>query len=458
MNLALHPTDRAYNITYIYKMKINSITIAITIITALILTGCSGGDDDNSSNNSRNNSADRAPTVEAVQARYGGLPLEERLTGVVRAKNQTEIYAQISAPIVEVLVNDGDPVVKGQALVRLRDTNFKERLRQAESGLQIADAQVRQAAATRQQAEARLNRVRTLSERDLSTAAELETLEAELESADASLNLARAQRDQAASVVEERKEELENTIVTSPTAGVVGRRNAEVGQQVTPNTQLFLVGDVDNVDVSINLTERMLSYIEVGQTAAVYSEAMTDTLIRSTLARISPFLDPVTHSTTAQLDIPNPGRLLRPGMFVTVDVFYGESDQATLIPNNAIYNNPRQGSRGVFVAETSNSELTLPGDENGSGNIYGPFPVRFIPIDIVAEGREISGVRGIDSGDWVVTVGQNLLIRGQQQARFRPMSWERILRLQGLQSQDIINLIEEKLANQSQSDTSGTGA
>ena len=419
--------------------------LSLLSIGLLFFAGCSAGEENNS-NNRGNRGGDFAPTVEAIQARVGALPLEERLSGVVRARNQTVIYSEITAPVVEVLVNDGDAVTKGQSLVRLRDRSFRERVRQAESGLQIANAQVKQAETNLVQAQAALQRILTLSERDLGTQVEMERLRAELASAEASLSLAKAQRDQVSSQLEERKQELENTVVVSPVTGVVGRRNAEVGQQVTPNTMLFEVGDLSVVEVQINLTERMLGYIEPGMNAAVYSQAMTDTLIRTNLTRISPFLDPVAHSTQGQLVIDNEGGLLRPGMFVTVDIFYGESDQAALIPNNAIYNHPRQGTRGVYILEASQVELNA-GGEFAEG-IYGPFPAQFVPVEIVAEGRMVSGVRGINSGDWVVTVGQNLLATGRTQARFRPMNWDRMLELQGMQSQDIIRLIKEKLADQ----------
>lgn len=415
----------------------------------IFIAACSGEEAETNQNRGNRGGGGPTPTVEAVQARIGALPLEERLSGVVRARNQTEIYPEISAPIVEVFVNDGDPVTKGQPLVKLRDRTFRERLRQAESGLQIANAQVRQAENNVTQAEAALRRILALSERDLTTQVEIETLRADLASAEASLSLAEAQREQAKSQLEERRQELENTLIVSPVSGVVGRRNAEVGQQVSPNSMLFQVGDLSVVEIHVNLTERMLGYIEPGMTAAIYSQSMRDTLIQASLTRISPFLDPVAHSTQGQLVVPNDGRLLRPGMFVTVDIFYGESEQAALVPNNAIYNHPRQGTRGIYVLDASNVELP---EDQLSGGVQGPFPARFVPVEIVAEGRMISGVRGINSGDWVVTVGQNMLATGRSEARFRPMPWDRMLELQGMQSQDLIRLIQQKLAEQRISD------
>ena len=94
------------------------------------------------------------PAVEAVQARYGSLPLTQRLSGIVEARNQIAIYPEVSAVIVEVNVKNGDMVKKGDPLVRLRDKEFQERLKQATAGYQIAVAQLKQA-------EARLNEIQS---------------------------------------------------------------------------------------------------------------------------------------------------------------------------------------------------------------------------------------------------------------------------------------------------------
>ena len=59
-------------------------------------------------------------SIEAVEARYGGLPLRERLTGTVRASGQVAIYPEASGPIVEVLARNGDAVQAGDPLVRIR--------------------------------------------------------------------------------------------------------------------------------------------------------------------------------------------------------------------------------------------------------------------------------------------------------------------------------------------------
>ncbi len=415
----------------------------ILFVSLFVLSGCS---DEENSNNPGNRDANRAPTVEAVQVITGSLPLEEQLTGVVKAHNQTDIYPEITAPITGVAVNNGDFVEAGQILVRLRDTEARERLRQAESGLQITRAQVRQAEANLNRSLMELERVRRLQSRDMETDAALENMEAEVESAEASLELNLAQQNQAESLIEERRNELENTVIRAPINGVVGMRNAEPGQQANPSTQLFMIGDPERMKVEIVLTEAMTGYIEPGH-PAVISSPRSDRSVESTITRVSPFLNPVTHTTIAEIEVDNPDGILRPGMFVTVNVRYADSDHAILVPNNALFYHPDHGVQGVYVAERVGQELDFEGDTPPNEQT-GPAPVQFVPVNIIAKGRMVSGISGIPNDSWVVSLGQNLLVRGADEANIRPVEWDHIIDLQEIQSRDLFDMIERKLANQ----------
>lgn len=427
--------------------------ILLTISTAAFFQACSSEDGANSGNNTS-----VVPAVEAVQAQFGGLPLEERLNGIVSASNQVDIYPRISAPIEEIYVQNGDIVSQGDPLLKLRDTEYRERLRQAEASLRISIAQRRQAEAALGEVESQLRRERILEDRNLSSELEIEQLEAQLESALASLDLAEAQVDQAESNVEEQKDALSRTIIRSPVSGTVGQRAADVGMLVTAGSPLFTVGNLSETKITINLTERMLGYISVGQTARIFSDNIRDTVLVSEVSRISPFLGAGNFSTTAEIDIDNSGGYLLPGMFVTVDVLYGESEQTTVIPLSAIYRNPQSGVTGVYVASSfgvEGEQLDALDRGESPSNLSNPTDVEFIPIEVVARGRDAAGVNGIRSGDWVVTVGQNLLQRNNSEiARVRPVGWQNIMDMQRLRPQDLLReIMNTNVADQQRLDT-----
>jgi multidrug efflux pump subunit AcrA (membrane-fusion protein) len=213
----------------------------------------------------------------------------------------------------------------------------------------------------------------------------------------------------------------------------MGQRNAEVGMIADPATPLFVVGDLSELIVEIPLTESMLSYVRSGLPVRVTAQSLAQPL-RAELSRVSPFLAAGSFSTVGEIDVANPDGRLQPGMFVTVDVLYGESESATLVPSSALWEDPRTGVVGVYVVDMrgavvpASSELS--DDERG---------VEFRPVEVLAQGAATVGLRGVEPDEWVVTVGQHLL-HGQEatSARVRPTSWERMLELQGLQREDVL--------------------
>jgi len=412
---------------------------SLLLLSLLSAISVSCSNEETNQNNS--NTGQVIPAVEAIQARFGSLPLEERLNGIVSAGNQVEIYPRITAPIEEVYVETGQRVEKGEILVRLRDNEFRERLRQAEASLRINVAQQRQARAALGEIESQMRRQQILEERDLTSELEMERIRAQLESAEASLELAMAQVEQAESNVEEQKDALDQTLIRAPVNGTVGLRAAEIGMLASTTSRLFMIGDLSRSKITVNLTERMMRYITAGQSVRIFSENLGDTVLTGKISRISPFLGAGSFSTEAEIDIGNESRFLMPGMFVNIDVLYGESEQATIVPLSSIYRHPQTGETGVFVAVNLGMEAEMLGELEGN-QLSNPTGIEFIPIDVIARGREAAGVAGIRSGQWVVTVGQNLLIRDQSgTARVRPVSWEKIIDMQRMRPQDLLREI-----------------
>jgi RND family efflux transporter MFP subunit len=382
------------------------------------------------------------PAVEAVQARLGALPLTQRLSGVVEGRNQVEIHPEITAIVIEVLVVDGDEVDEGQPLVRLRATEFEKRLSQARANHRIAAAQLRRAEAQAKEARADYERLQTLATEAMASAAELEAGEARAESAEAEIELAQARVDQTLAVAGEAEANLARTVVRSPIAGAVGNRDVELGMLARPTTRLLTVGQLDSVQVRIILTDRMLEVIEEGQRTEILLGGAS---LSAPLSRISPFLHPVTHTTEAQIDLGNADHRLKPGMFVSVDVFYGESETATLVPLSAVYEHPILGVTGVYVAE---DEMPAAPAEVLQGArtdfLTEPLAFRFVPVELLAEGRMAAAVSPVASDAWVVSLGQNLLGGEEANARVRPVDWQRVERLQTLQREDLMRELAER--------------
>jgi HlyD family secretion protein len=416
--------------------------LALSFGVSLLTLACGSNEETGESSRTENKVI---PAVEAVQARYGSLPLVERFSGNVRSENQVPLYPQLSAKIAAVYVENGQYVREGDVLVKLEDEQLKQQLNQAEAGLRINEARLKQAKAQLAELNSRFNRVKQLADQDLSSELEFEQIQAELTSAEANVELVEAQVEQSKAQVDERKDALSRTLVKAPISGTIGQRNAQIGMQVNTNTQLFLIGDLSKLRVEIVLTENMLNRISIGQSATIMVEDYDGNMqqVDAKLSRISPFLNEVTRSTEAEIDVENVNGWLKPGMFVSVDIHFGETQQATLIPVSALYTDPVSGLEGVFVATSLGSEIQFASDSSGeqnSGNeaLTSPTPVQFTPVDVLARGRMEVGVGGVESGKWIITIGQDLLGEGREEARVRTITWDRVVDLQSLQREDLL--------------------
>jgi RND family efflux transporter MFP subunit len=390
------------------------------------------------------------PAVEVVAARRGALPLRERLTGTVRASGEVAIYPQTSGAVVEVLAQNGSAVTKGRPLVRIQTPGARPQLEQARSNLDLARAEVRQAEAELKDVDAKYQRALVLGDRGIVSAESVQTLRAEVETARASLAAAKAQAAAAQAGVAERSEVQGQLTVRAPISGRIGQRNVEVGMLVDSQTALFVIGRLDVVRVEVPVTQEILARVRTGQRVEL-GPGEGQPAIGAEVSRISPFLSPGSYSAEVEIDVPNESGALVPGMFVSVDIFYGESEQATLVPTSAIYEHPATGQQGVFVM--NEPPPGVPADaraESGAAADAGTEPqaIPFRAVNVIAEGPQTVGVSGVQAGEWVVVVGQHLLSAqaGMQApvARVRVIAWERILELQGLQRQDLLRRFMEK--------------
>lgn len=412
--------------------------LAPVLALAASAAGCGGGVDPAPSAGSA-----VVPAVEALPAQAGTLPLFDEVSGVVRARNQVAIHPEISGSVVAVRVRNGDQVAPGQELVRLDDGPQREQLRQAEAGLLMAEATAAEVRAREAEVRAQVLRTRALAQSGLVSELDLETREAQLAAAEAQSAQAAARVAQARAAVAERESALAKTVVRAPAPGRVGQRAVEVGTVVSPASTLFLLGDFDDLLVEVPLTQAMLRDVREGTPVEIAARDGEEAPVRASVSRISPFLEQGSFSTVAELDLPPGNGGLRPGMFVSVRVLRGESRPSTLVPTSAVWEDPRSGADLVFVVEEDGG-LAEPVGEVGAVPEQ-PRRVGVRPVRVLAEGRGRSGVEGVEEGEWVVTVGQHLLHEQMQatdaeavEARVRPTSWQRVLELQGLQREDLL--------------------
>lgn len=406
-------------------MRLRSLSAFLFLPTIFVLASACGGEGDPEADAE----GTEKPYVEIVEAREGSVPLEERVSGIIRAENQVSIRAEIEAPVVEVLVRNGQAVRKGQPLVRLDPETLRDQARQAQAALEVARASVVEASSRVTEIESRAARLRSLAAENLISQQDIDTLDAELASARATAAQERARVSQAEATLAERSRALERSVIRAPISGTVGRRNAEVGMIARPSDILFVIGDLEELIVEVPLTEEMLGYVRQGQAVRIHSARLDGGSVEGILSRISPFLETASFSTVGEIDIPNPGQRLQPGMFVQVDLLYGESEHATLVPTSALWEDPASGDMTAWIVTDPRPAGTEPDDT---------ATVERRKISVIGEGRLAAAVGGVQPGEWVVVLGQHLFREPKGEARLRSTTWERVAELQNLQREDLL--------------------
>ena len=240
--------------------------------------------------------------------------------GTARANESIVVTARISSVITRINFTEGQRVKAGDLLVELDNAEISADLTRAEASLKQKRSQFRRSS--------------TLGETRVVSDAELEELEAGVQMAEAEVRAGRAR--------------LDNSFIKAPFAGTVGLRRVSLGDFVGPDTMITTLDDVNTIKLEFTVPETFLSSLETGMTIEAASAVYPNRSITGTVSSIDSRVDPQTRSLTVIASIANDENLIRPGMFLTVDLEAERSD-VLLIPEEALV--PRQGRQFVFVVE-----------------------------------------------------------------------------------------------------------
>jgi len=151
-----------------------------------------------------------------------------------------------------------------------------------------------------------------------------------------SIAAAKAQVKQTEAMLEAAKSALDNCLITSPIDGTVGGINAPIGQLASPGVPIATVGNLNSVEIEINVTEDRINGLEVGQEAEVTVDSVGDSVLKGKIISISPFKDPMTQVYPVKILLPNEDGLLKSGMFARVKLMVALHTNAVTIPEDAV--------------------------------------------------------------------------------------------------------------------------
>jgi RND family efflux transporter MFP subunit len=271
--------------------------------------------------------------LESIVVTAERTPLERQLDGTIEAVNQGTVAAQTSGRVAAILYDVNDFVPAGAVIARLRATEQR-------AGMLQADAAVREAVAREAEAQIRYQRIADMYDRKVVAKAMLDEATANRDAAVARLKAARASLESA-------QEGVAYMEIRAPYAGVVTKRNVQVGETVSPGTPIMSGLSLQFLRVAVDVPQSIVEQVRRIRKAAVYVNGR-----RVEATKLTVFPEAATPSNTfrARLELPENATDLYPGMFVKVGFVVGEADRL-LVPANALVE--RSEVTAVYVIDAS---------------------------------------------------------------------------------------------------------
>jgi membrane fusion protein (multidrug efflux system) len=283
------------------------------------------------------------------------------------------VLARVDGEVVEILVEEGDVVVEGQVLARLDGERLRLEMEQARANYEMAAGEY--------------ERMISLHDRGLVSAASFDGMKYNVDAMRANYEL--------------RKLNYDYTNIRATIGGVVSARDIKPGQHVSVNESTFRVTDTRELVAHLKIPQSELPKFHVGHEAEIRVDAMPNEVFMARIDRVSPTIDVKNGTFRATAYVDNTSGHLAPGMFGRFDIAYERHVDALTIPAAAVIEEDNE--RVVYVV--ANGEAVRR------------------PVEIgIENGSIVEVLNGLDEDDQIVVTGQGSLRDGSRVLASLPAS------------------------------------
>jgi RND family efflux transporter MFP subunit len=334
-------------------------------------------------------------------------------SGYVAARRRATVSSKVTGKVLEVYIEEGKEVRKGQVLARLDDSQLRAALNVGRAQLEAARRATAEDEAGLREAELTLQRRRQLLNEGVIGRAELDTAESQVESLKARIAMAQQQVQVADSQVKAIQTDLNDMVVRAPFDGVAISKDAQPGEMISPvsagggftRTGICTIVDMSSLEIEVDVSESYINRVRSGQPVEAVLDAYPDWRIPAQVITTVPSADRQkatvrvrigfeTESEKKKLD----PRIL-PDMGVKVSFLNERAPQGEqaaprarlLVPKTAIRND--NGTSIVFVVREDRAER------------------RAVRVG-AADGERVEVISGINPGERVVVDGPATLVDG----------------------------------------------
>lgn len=375
-------------------------------------------------------------------------------SGEVRPRRYVNVGANVSGRIVDLLVQEGDRVKKGQVLARIESERYAAGERQASAGVAAARADVQRSEADLEASRLAFERAKQMKEDRLISAQAYDQAEADFKMKSANLEASRRRVAQLQAQLDSTRDELDKTTVYSPMDGVVTSLPKEAGEMVigavsfSPTT-LMTVADLSIMEAEVMVDETDIRNLKVGQKAKISVDALEGLEIEGEVTEIG--ASAVVRGTNTQaaqstlgantgnqpkdfkvtIVLKDPPANLRPGLNASADITTATREDVVAVPVQAVVVREVDAQGKVIesgaAAESSGPEGVAEGQSSRKKGEEkdGVFVVRdekavFTPVKTGIMGAtDVEVVEGLETGQQIVTGSYRTLRTLEDGARLK---------------------------------------
>ncbi|MCA9435491.1 MAG: efflux RND transporter periplasmic adaptor subunit [Candidatus Omnitrophica bacterium] len=344
-------------------------------------------------------------TIVVQETKSGGERTLLNASGYVTARREATVASKVTGKVIEVMVEEGMEVEAGQVLAKIDSSNVEQSLELAQAQLASASQAVEETKANLNQAEIDLRRTTALASKGVTADADLDRDRTKVR-----LNTARLQRQMAEIAVAERevevwKQQLDDTIIRAPFAGIVTTKDAQPGEIISPmsaggsftRTGICTIVDMDSLEIEVDVNESYINRVEKDQPVVATLDSYPDWEIPAKVIAIIPTADRQKATVKVRVAFEELDHRILPDMSVKVAFKSGEEETETkstvALPKSAIHQD--EGRDIVWVVKEETLER------------------RAVKVDTVMNDQAIISA-GLGSGEKVVTKGPDEMEEGMR--------------------------------------------
>lgn len=363
--------------------------------------------------------------------------------GKIQPETEVKISPDVAGEIVELYVEDGNPVKKGDLLCVIKPETYISQVNRAEAALNSSKARLAQAEAQQIERKLSYDRSKTLFDKGTIPVSEFETAEANYKVSEAEVRAAQYSVRSAEATLEEAQEQLTKTKIYAPIDGTIAALNVEKGERVVGTsmmvgTEMMTVADLNRMEVQVEVNENDIVKVMKMDTALIEVDAYLGrkfkgivTEIANSASTTGTTADQVTNfdvkvfllqESYEDLIDPANGNLypFRPGMSASVDILTETREGVISVPISAVTTRIKKDGGG-----TKEVENTEEGEENNTNNdpnakeekqevvfMYSNGKVKKVEVKTgIQDNNSIEILEGVGEGDEVVTAPYNAINR-----------------------------------------------